>query len=272
MHVGILTPAGFVRALTLFASLLALNGCGAANGIDPIVNARYTDPTERYGHFALGRPHEYARLVVTTESGQTLSLALPADEVFEDLAPRRVRLAPDEPESLLTIISQRERGARLALVQVDASGLSIRARSPAIGQSNRWLSPVGVADLDGDGQAEIAAVITPHIGGTLKIYRQQGHRLVEVAALSGFSNHAYGSPQLGLSKPITIAGRAHLIVPDATRTQLRIIALHNRQLVETGRCQLPAPITGTIASLSEGTLSVVTQAGEQIVALDTCLG
>ena len=36
----------------------------------------------------------------------------------------------------------------------------------------RWLNPVGVPDLDGEERAEIAAVITPHIGGTLKVYRR----------------------------------------------------------------------------------------------------
>ena len=64
---------------------------------ETIVDARYVTPTDRYGHFALGRPHEYARLQATTSTGRELVLHLPDDEVFEDLAPRRVKLAPDEP-------------------------------------------------------------------------------------------------------------------------------------------------------------------------------
>jgi hypothetical protein len=66
------------------------------------------------------------------------------------------------------------------------------AQSAPIGAPNRWLNPVGVADLDGDGVAEIAAVTTPHIGGVLRIYRRTGEVLAEVTSLAGFSNHEYG--------------------------------------------------------------------------------
>lgn len=55
-----------------------------------IVAARYAEPVERYGHFALGRPHEYACLIATTDAGRDLGLELPGDEVFEDLAPHAV--------------------------------------------------------------------------------------------------------------------------------------------------------------------------------------
>jgi hypothetical protein len=36
---------------------------------EQIVSARYADPVERYGHFALGRPHEYARVVARPTPG-----------------------------------------------------------------------------------------------------------------------------------------------------------------------------------------------------------
>lgn len=118
------------------------------------------------------------------------------------------------------------------------------ARSAPIGTPNRWLNPVGIADLDGDGVAEIAAVTTPHIGGVLRIYRRIGELLVEVDSLAGFSNHVFGSAELGLSKPALIAGRMQLLVPDAQRASLRVIALSGAGLLETGRCLLPVPITG----------------------------
>ena len=64
---------------------------------ETITSAQYTTPVTRYGHFALGRPHEYARLSVTTDSGRKLALQLPDGEVFEDLTPRLVTLAAGEP-------------------------------------------------------------------------------------------------------------------------------------------------------------------------------
>ncbi len=261
-------PRGLRRMLAAF--LLGL--IGSAAGAETIIEAHYAEPVDRYGHFALGRPHEYARLTVLTSSGRRLTLQLPEDEVFEDLAPRLLRLAPDDALEILTIVSRRGSGARLVLVRPTGDALEISAESAAIGTSMRWLNPVGAADLDGDGRAEIAAVITPHIGGTLKVYRRTGGELVEIAALGGFSNHVYGSAELALSAPVSIGGRMHLVVPDARRTQLRIVALDKGRLVDSGRCPLPAPITGAIEWSESREFSVGLSTGRQRIALDDCSG
>jgi hypothetical protein len=185
------------RWLLLFAVVFVfLPAHAKAEGI---AAARYASAVERYGHFALGRPHEYARLIVTTDSGRSIALDLPDDEVFEDLTPRLVTLAAGEPSEMLSIVSQRDKGSRLVLIRLRNGRLEVSAESPAIGTPNRWLNPVGVADLDGDGRAEIAAVTTPHIGGSLRVYRRDGKKLIEIAALVGFSNHMFGSSELGLS-------------------------------------------------------------------------
>ena len=94
----------------------------------------------------------------------------------------------------------------------------------------RWLNPVAVADLDGDGAAEIAAVITPHIGGTLKIYHRAGDRLEEIAALGDFSNHVYGSAELGLSALLADRNGIRLLVPNGNRTMLRVIEFKSGRL------------------------------------------
>lgn len=230
-----ISVAALISASALFA---------APARAERIVGASYAEPIERYGHYALGRPHEYARVAARTDSGRELALELPAEEVFEDLAPRLVRLVADAPAQLLLIVSRRGEGSMLALAGLQGGRLAMLARSAPIGTPNRWLNPVGVADLDGDGEAEIAAVTTPHIGGVLRIYRRSGERLVEFASLAGFSNHAYGTAELGLSTPVAIAGRTQLLVPDTRRGSLRAIALSGGTLIETGRCPLAAPITG----------------------------
>ena len=231
-----------MRIALALGALIALHAPTAR--AEQIVSARYAEPVERYGHYALGKPHEYARVVAKTDAGSEVVLELPADEVFEDLAPRLVRLSAGAQAELLVVVSARGSGSRLALVGLASGRLEIVARSAAIGTPNRWLNPVGVADLDGDGTAEIAAVTTPHIGGVLRVYRRSDARLVEISSLDGFSNHVYGSAELGLSKPALIAGRMQLLVPDAQRASVRVIALSGVSLVETGRCPLPAPITG----------------------------
>jgi len=226
---------------TLGALLMLVTATGRAEGI---VSAAYDGPVERFGHFALGRPHEYARVRAQTDAGRSATLELPDDEVFEDLAPRLVRLTDDGPTLLLTIVSAHGAGARLALLGLRGDALEITAQSSPIGTPNRWLNPVGVADLDGDGVAEIAAVTTPHIGGVLRVYRHDGEQLIELTSLTGFSNHVYRSPELELSRPARIDGRMRLLVPGVPRTSVRVIALEGDRLVETDRCELDAPITG----------------------------
>jgi|CXWL01.1.fsa_nt_gi hypothetical protein len=251
-----------------FAVMLGL--AAPAIGGEAITGAQYEVPVGRYGHFALGRPHEYARVRATTDAGRTLTLQLPEDEVFEDLAPRLVRLATGEPEQLLTIISRRDGGARLAIIRLGRDRLEMDAQSPAIGTPMRWLNPVGVADLDGDGQAEIAAVITPHIGGTLKVYRRAGGKLIEIAGLAGFSNHIYGSSQLAMSAPVPVGGRMYLLVPDAARLSLRVIALEGGRLVEARRCALFAPLTGALRVIAPSEISVDLRSGPQSIVLSDC--
>lgn len=188
-------PRSYLLAFALVFVVLATHA--RAEGISA---ARYASAVERYGHFALGRPHEYARLIVTTDSGRSVALDLPDDEVFEDLTPRLVSLGAGEPTEILAIVSQRDKGSRLALIRLKEGRLDVSAESPSIGTPNRWLNPIGVVDLDGDGRAEIAAVTTPHIGGSLRIYRRNGNKLIEIAALAGFSNHIFGSSELHRSR------------------------------------------------------------------------
>jgi hypothetical protein len=264
-----LTSMKFHLSLPAFAALFVLIAADA--GAEIITHAQYGNPVDRYGHFAPGQPHEYSDLVVTTDTGQRLVLQLPEEEVFEDVKPRLLRLARGEPEEILTIVSSRESGSRLVVIGLDGDQLRMIAQSRPIGMPMRWLNPVGVADLDGDGRTEIAAVITPHIGGTLKVYRRTGINLVEITALAGFSNHIYGSPELRLSTPVSIAGQIRLLVPDVMRQNLRVIAFSDDGLAEIGRCELHSPITGAIRVMPSSEVTVEVSTGQQLIDLNNCL-
>lgn len=255
---------------SLIACAAVLASLSAAAQAESITAARYLEPTSRYGHFSLGRPHEYARVAVTTDSGRRLELQLPDNEVFEDLAPRLVRMAPGEPVEILAIVSRRHDGARLVLMRQVSDRLEISAETPPVGTPMRWLNPVGVADLDGDGRAEVAVVTTPHIGGVLRVFRRDGRQLVQVASQAGFSNHVYGSTELGLSTPTVFKGRMSLLVPDVERRHLRILVLQGEGLVEVGRCALPAKVTGSIQVVSAAEVSVGLSTGRHTVRLEAC--
>lgn len=240
-------------AIYIIPLLLLFAGAGYA---EVIVAAHYAGPVNRYGHFALGKPHEYASVAATTDSGRILRFELPADLVFEDLEPRIVHLVAGDEPRLLTIVSGRDGGARLMLLQMDGDQLLLAAQSASIGTAMRWLNPVAVVDLDGDGRAEIAAVITPHIGGLLKLFRLNGKQLVEIARLGSFSNHIFGSTVLGLSTVLEVAGRMVLVVPDYARRRLRLIAFTDGRLVEVGSCALDEPLESALKPLIDGWIEI----------------
>ena len=118
----------------------------------------------------------------------TRVIRLPESRVFEDLAPRLVEIGAGGRRAALVVESDLSRGARMALY--DGGGLI--AATPFIGQSNRWLAPVGWGDLDGDGALEFAYVDRPHLARTLRVWRLEGGELREVAAMPGLTNHRIG--------------------------------------------------------------------------------
>jgi hypothetical protein len=232
--------------------------------------AHYTTPVQRYGHFALGQPHEYASLVVPSGTGKPLQLDLPDDEVFEDLVPRPVRMRTGGESQWLTVVSQRGLGARMALVGVRNGQLKITAQSAPIGQANRWLNPVGVVDLDGDGDAEIVAVVTPHLAGVLTVYQQQGSELAVRATLRGLSNHRFGSTELGMSGFIPDTAGATVVVPNLEHQALVMVRYAHGELRETGRCPLPAPIVGAVRWAANTGLTAILSTGLSMIKRTTC--
>lgn len=182
-------------------------------------------PTTRYNHGILGDSIEAGSVRVETLAGKQLEFPLPPDSVFEDRRARVVRLRMDGPEYLLVVRSHLNDGGSLALLGLAQGRLRQLAASAPFGRPYRWLNPVGVADFDGDGQREIAAVLTPHIGGTLTLYERKGGKLLPKHQASGFSNHAIGSRNLDLSAVLDANGDGvmDLAVPDNSQKVLRIV-------------------------------------------------
>ena len=88
------------------------------------------------------------------------------------------------------MVIETDMAAGAALAMYGVSGKI--AETPHIGQSNRWLAPLGAADLDGDGHVEIAYIDRPHLAKTLRVWRFHDGKLVPVADLPGLTNHRIG--------------------------------------------------------------------------------
>ncbi len=161
-----------------------------------ITAAKYTDPTTRYAHGVLGDAVEWGALRLTVgtcvgcegDGPRHIVIRLPETRVFEDIAPRLVDVDGDDVPEVIVVESDHQQGARLAIYDQDG----LRAAGPFIGQAFRWLAPVGVADLDGDGAVELAYIDRPHLAKLLRVWRYTDGTLTLVAEQPGLTNHRIG--------------------------------------------------------------------------------
>jgi len=154
-----------------------------------ITAARYTEPTTRYAHAVLGDDVEYGALELTLSGTTTRTvIRLPVERVFEDTEPRVVDVDGDGAPEVVVVEAHRDFGARLAVYT--ATGLL--AATPYIGTPNRWLAPVAIADLDGDGTVELGYIDRPHLARTLRVWRFAQGTLTQIVSLEGLTNHRIG--------------------------------------------------------------------------------
>ncbi|MEO1026766.1 MAG: VCBS repeat-containing protein [Pseudomonadota bacterium] len=171
------------------ALVLGFIGISAPALSADISAARYEDPTTRYAHGVLGDAIEHGTLVMQA-GDETFRIVLPDHRVFEDTEPRLFDVDGDGDREVITVESDANLGARLAIY--DSDGLV--AANDFIGRRNRWLAPAGggAADLDGDGAVELVFVDRPHLAKTLRVYEFRDGALTLEGSLEGVTNHRIG--------------------------------------------------------------------------------
>ncbi|MGB3279567.1 MAG: VCBS repeat-containing protein [Pseudorhodobacter sp.] len=169
-------------------ALLACCAAFVANAVQAeVTGARLTQTTDRYDHGILGDALEWGGLRIETALG-AVEVTLPQTRVFEDVEARVADLDGDGAAEVLVVETDMARGASLAVY--DAKGKVTATRY--IGRTHRWLAPLGVGDLDGDGLPEIAYVDRPHLAKELVIVQYRGRKLAQVGRISGLTNHRIG--------------------------------------------------------------------------------
>ncbi|MEE9313546.1 MAG: hypothetical protein V3V02_02765 [Rhizobiaceae bacterium] len=234
-------------------------GVAIANKGSDIHSAWYAAPTTRYGHGILGDAIEGGSLIVKNTQGKLLTFTLPNNQVFEDITPRLRDLGVTGKTNVVTILSDVKLGASLAVFGITDGKLLLITQTPYIGRSNRWRNIAGIGDFDGDGLMQIAEVVTPHIGGTLRFWTWKKGKLVASGEMDGFSNHFIGSRELDLStmEDFDGDGVSDIALPSADRMSLRLIkfkgkARGKKTLVEIASIPFPARIDKQISSEFNG--------------------
>ena len=190
----------FTRVAWMVGMALLCAAPGHAGPQNTIVKAAYSEPTGRYDHGILGDEIEWGALSLTvdpcsgceTPAPRRLTIRLPDNRVFEDVAPRLVDLGQGLPPKVMVVESDVDKGARLAIY--DETGFV--TATPFIGRTHRWLAPIGAADLDGDGVVEIAYVDRPHLARLIRVWRFRDGQLELAGELPGFTNHRIGETDI----------------------------------------------------------------------------
>ena len=177
----------------LGAVCLGLAGAALADVVaDEIAGAGFRGETDAYQHCILGDCIEWSALEIVGRAtdGALTSRVFEAGAgfVFEDTGVRFWDVTGDGQFEVVVILTSLTLGASLAVYNADG----MIAQTPHIGQTHRWLAPVGAADFDGDGRIEVAFVDRPHLAKTLRVFEWDGAELVLDAELGGLTNHRIG--------------------------------------------------------------------------------
>lgn len=188
-----------ILALALIAAALPARAA-------PEVSAHFAAPTDRYGHGALGPEHEFAKLVVTvtrpgsgpspTVERKSYTITAAPDMVFEDTAPRLADLDGDGFEEVIVVESSLTKGSRVAVFALATGAPTRIAATEFVGEPNHWLAPIGIADLDGNGEPDLALIDAPHRLGILRIYAFRDGALHQIYQGGRLSNHHYGASRI----------------------------------------------------------------------------
>jgi len=183
-------------------------------------------PSARYPHKALGSEVHATTLHVLSSKApsQQLTYSLPPDNVFEDRVPRLVDLDGDGRDEIILVEANSLLGAAVTVFGLRNGKITELARGPYVGSSFRWINPVGAADFDGDGNLDIASVMTPHIGGVLTLSHYRPPYLEPYAQVQDVSNHLFGQTEQQLA---TITFRTDqnpvIIIPNMQLMRLKAL-------------------------------------------------
>ena len=228
-----------------------------------LVAALPAGPTDRYPHGVLGDDIEASALQIWTDHGSSRRVELAEHEVIEGISAIAAQLG-DDAYGFLVTVSDAEEGARL---RAYGEYGQVIAESQPIGTGFRWMHQIGVGPTGPEGEIEIIAVRTPHIGGVVEAYRLRGDRFERVAAIEGYSSHVIGSANLDMAllADSDADGQLELVVPTQAMTELAILERTPDGFAEVSRLPLDGRLASNVAAAVDRdgrlSLAVVTDDG-----------
>jgi len=179
-----------------------------------------SDPTTRYIHGVLGDAFGAKSIAVVEDGreGYTVSGRIEPESggSFESLAPLWFRPRRGEEELLAVTEGTEMMGSRISVYSPDGS---LVAAGPFVGEPQRWRHLIATGPFGPDGEGEIAAVRTPHVGGPVEFYRlNREEGTLELAASGGKTSltpttAATSTPLEPATSTATAAGNYYFLPP-----------------------------------------------------------
>jgi hypothetical protein len=197
--------------------------------------ARFADRADVYPHRIMGRILPALTLEVQDDRGRTHRVHLPdgpePTHVFEDIAPRLTDADGDGQTDVVVVQTDPAQGAQLAIYALRGARIVKAHATPHIGQPFRWLAPVAIADLDGDGITDIALIDRPHLRRELVVWTFAPGGLTVKARLPDLTNHRIGEETIAGGLRDCGAG-PELVLASADWTRVRIAAFDGGTLAD----------------------------------------
>ena len=224
-----------------------------------------SDPTTRYTHGVLGDPFE-AESIKVMDAGRDGTTVVGRIEpesggVFEALSPLWFR--PGDGEELLAVTESTYRmGSRISAYSPRGS---LVAAGPFVGEPQSWRHLIAAGPFGPNGEMEIAAVRTPHVGGPVEFYgmsREDGK--LRLAASGGeYPSHNIYSRNLDAARAGDLDGEGswELLLPTSSYTSLEAVR-HTRSGVEpVWRLPLGGNLATNLASATDSEGRIALAAG-----------
>lgn len=222
-----------------------------------------TDPISRYAHAVLGDALEATSITLLDTRPETSVSSLiyaPEPFVIEGIAPIWTDLDGDGQREIIVTQSSSDSGAQIVVYNEAGQQL---AAGPAVGQGFRWRHQIAVAPFGPNGELELAAVLTPHIGGVVEFYQWQGDRLHVVASLPGYTSHVIGTRNLDMAAAADFDGdgRVELLLPAPDLLALGAVRHTADGAATVWTLPLPAPLQSNLAVVQRQDGGIVVGAG-----------
>ncbi len=205
----------------------------------PVVNqngliAIYAGATnQRYVHGVLGDDFEAASLVILnvteTEFGIVAQIDLTGEDVFEGIAPFWADINADGSDDLVTTMSN-STGTWLRVYPfAEGQFLEPVIDSPSTGQANRWRHQLAFGAFGPEGENELVAVRTPHLGGVIEFFRYNAetNALDLVIEQAGYTSHVIGTNNMDMAVGGDFNGDGQLEMILLSQDRTRVISVQH---------------------------------------------